>query len=102
MSNEKMYSKSFKAFGDPTRLKILMLLSGKELTVNDVVKKVGLSQPTVSRHLAILREAEIVIDRRAGQQVFYSLNKQNIENCCTDFCCCLEIPKKETKKRKKS
>lgn len=95
--NEKAYSKYFKAFGDPTRLRILALLAGGELTVNKIVKAVGLSQPTISRHLSILREAEIVVDRRDGQQVFYSLNKVSVESCCSGFCDCLSIPIKPVK-----
>ena len=100
--NEKAYSKYFKAFSDPTRLRILKLLASKEMSVNEIVKKIGLSQPTVSRHLSILREAEVVNDRRDGQQIFYSLNKKSVENCCTGFCDCLVIPVPREKKRKKS
>jgi DNA-binding transcriptional ArsR family regulator len=100
--NDRSFSKLFKAFGDPTRLKILRLLASKEMTVNEIVAEVGLSQPTISRHLSILREAEIVEDRRDGQNVIYSLIKQNVESCCSGFCDCLEIPVKSSKKRKKS
>ncbi len=100
--NERTYSKYFKAFGDPSRLKILTLLSGGEMTVGDIVKSMELSQPTISRHLAVLREAGVVIDRRDGQQVYYSLNKSSVENCCSGFCDCLsitiKIPKKSRKK----
>ena len=71
---EQKFSKYFKAIGDPSRLRILYLLSGKELTVNEIAEKIGLSQSTISRHLAILRDAEVAIDRREGQKVFYSLN----------------------------
>ncbi|MFH1699970.1 MAG: metalloregulator ArsR/SmtB family transcription factor [Candidatus Zixiibacteriota bacterium] len=92
MMNNKQYSKYFKAFGDPSRLKILGFLSSKEMTVNDIVKKMDLSQPTISRHLAILREAEIVVDRRDGQKVYYSINRNSISKCCCSFCDCLEIP----------
>lgn len=98
--NNKQYSKYFKAFGDPSRLKILGFLSSKEMTVNDIVAKMDLSQPTVSRHLAILREAEIVIDRRDGQKVFYRINKNSISKCCGSFCDCLEVPVKAEKKKK--
>jgi len=100
--DEKSFSKYFKAFGDPTRLKILAFLSAKELTVNEIVKVIGLSQPTISRHLAILREAEIVTDRRDGQRIYYSLNKKAVENCCYGFCDCLEIKVPIGKKQKKS
>jgi DNA-binding transcriptional ArsR family regulator len=99
--DQKAYSKYFKAFGDPTRLRILGYISGGEMTVNEIVKAVGLSQPTVSRHLSILKEAEVVIDRRDGQRVYYSLNKDAVEECCTGFCDCLMIIPKIKKSKKK-
>jgi len=104
--DERSYSKYFKAFGDPTRLRILGLLASKEMTVNEIVEKIKLSQPTISRHLGILREAEVVIDRREGQQVFYSLNKISVGDCCSGFCDCLEVRvvgggKKKMKKKGK-
>ena len=96
----RKYTKYFKAFGDPSRFRIIRLLSGKEMSVNDIADAVGLSQPTVSRHLAILREADVVIDRRDGQQVYYSLNKNAVQTCCSGFCDCLEIPVKRKKAKK--
>lgn len=87
----RSYSKYFKAFGDPSRLKILSLLASQEMNVGEVVEEMGLSQPTVSRHLGILKEAGVVTDRREGQQVFYALNKEAVQNCCSGFCDCLAI-----------
>ena len=89
--DERKYSKYFKAFGDPTRLRILAFLSAGESTVGDIVRAIGLTQPTISRHLAILREAGIVAGRRHGQQVYYSLNKSAVAGCCDGFCTGLEI-----------
>ena len=100
--DKRTFSKHFKAFGDPSRLRILELLSSKELAVNEMVAAVGLSQPTVSRHLAILREAEMVVARREGQNVCYSLNKQAVVKCCSGFCKCLAIPVSGVKKREKA
>ena len=97
----KVYSRYFKALSDKSRLKITSLLAAKEMTVNEITAAIGLSQPTVSRHLAILREADIVSDRRQGQQVFYSLNKDSVETCCQGFCECLVIPVKGKSKKKK-
>ena len=99
--DEKAFSKYFKAFGDQTRLRIIGLLSAKEMTVNEIVKAIGLSQPTISRHLSILREAELAIDRREGQQVYYSLNKDVVKTCCEGFCDCLSIQIKIPRKSKK-
>lgn len=89
--DERTYSKYFKAFGDPTRLRILALLAKKEMSVGQITDVIGLSQPTISRHLGILREAEVVESRRDGQQVYYSLIKSNVSNCCEGFCDCLQI-----------
>lgn len=100
--NERRFTKYFKAFSDPTRLKILQLLSSRELPVAEIVKALGLAQPTISRHLAILREAEVVTDRREGQQVFYSLNRGSVQDCCSGFCDCLCVeakPKSRSKKK---
>jgi DNA-binding transcriptional ArsR family regulator len=99
--DEKKFSKYFKAFGDLSRLRIVGLLAAKDMTVNEIVAQVDLSQSTVSRHLGVLRQAEIVIDRRDGQQVIYSLNKETVENCCESFCCCLDVKDDKGKKSKK-
>jgi len=99
--DEKIFSKYFKAFGDRTRIRILRLLASREMTVGDITKKIGLSQPTVSRHLSILREADIVNNRRDGQQVFYSLNKTSVSNCCVGFCDCLVVPVTAFRKKSK-
>jgi len=96
----KSYSRYFKAFSDPTRLKILQLLSSKEMTVTEIVKAVNLSQPTISRHLAIMRDAGILSDRRDGQNIFYKLNKNVVIKCCSGFCDGLRVKVKIEKKKK--
>ena len=63
----------FAAFADPTRLRILNLLSVGEVCVCDLTRVLGMSQPKVSRHLAVLREAGLVNDRKDGRWVHYSL-----------------------------
>ena len=69
----KRYSKYFKAFSDRSRLRILGLLAAKEMTVNEIVAVVGLSQSTVSRHFSVLRDSGIVNDRRDGHVAIVSL-----------------------------
>lgn len=72
-----------KAIADETRQKIMGLLCCQWLCVNDVVDQLGdLSQPTVSHHLGILRDAELVQTRREGKQIYYSLNQNAIAVCC--------------------
>lgn len=71
-----------KAMADDTRQRIMRLLCCQWLCVSDIVSQTGVSQPTVSHHLAILREAELVEARREGKQVFYTLNQDAIVVCC--------------------
>lgn len=72
-----------KAMADDTRQKIMRLLCCQWLCVSDVVEKLGgVSQPTVSHHLSILRQAGLVHTRREGKQVFYSLNQDEVAVCC--------------------
>lgn len=72
-----------KAMADETRQKIMHHLCCSWLCVNDVVDRLGgVSQPTVSHHLSILREAGLVHTRREGKQVFYCLNQDAVAVCC--------------------
>ncbi|MBI5353088.1 MAG: winged helix-turn-helix transcriptional regulator [Chloroflexi bacterium] len=71
-----------KAIADETRQKIMNLCCCDSLSVNEIVEKLDVSQPTVSHHLAILREAGLVTVREEGKQTFYSLNQENIAVCC--------------------
>jgi ubiquinone/menaquinone biosynthesis C-methylase UbiE/DNA-binding transcriptional ArsR family regulator len=65
--------KVFKLLADPTRVRILALLEREELAVQELMEVLGMAQSRVSRHLAILREAGLLRDRREGTFVFYRL-----------------------------
>jgi len=71
-----------KAISDETRQKIMNICCCASISVNEIVEKLDVSQPTVSHHLAILREADLVTVREEGKQTFYSLNQENIAICC--------------------
>jgi DNA-binding transcriptional ArsR family regulator len=71
-----------KALADETRQKIMTLVCCKWLSVNEIVEHLSVSQPTVSHHLAILREAGLVEVREEGKQTFYKLNQKRITVCC--------------------
>ena len=62
--------------GDKTRLRILQVLRAGDSNVTCLCKELKLPQPTVSRHLAIMRMAGLVDNRRAGKEIHYSLNGQ--------------------------
>ncbi len=66
------------AMGQPTRLKILALLGGGERCVCDLQAALGERQPTVSRHLAVLRRAGVVRARRSRNRVLYGLSDPRI------------------------
>ena len=71
-----------KAISDETRQKIMNICCCDSLSVSEIVEKLDASQPTVSHHLAILREADLVTVREDGKQTFYSLNQENVAICC--------------------
>jgi ArsR family transcriptional regulator len=71
-----------KAIADDTRQKIMSECCCCSLSVNEIVEKIGFSQPTISHHLAILREAGLVEMREEGKQTFYTLNQDRIAVCC--------------------
>ena len=71
-----------KALADDTRQKIMNLVCCQWLSVNEIVEQLNVTQPTVSHHLAILRETELVNTREAGKQTFYSLNQERVAYCC--------------------
>lgn len=71
-----------KAIADETRQKIMNECCCCSLSVSEIVEKVGVSQPTVSHHLAILRDAGLVDIREEGKQTFYTLNQECVAVCC--------------------
>ncbi|HNB37294.1 MAG TPA: metalloregulator ArsR/SmtB family transcription factor [Anaerolineales bacterium] len=71
-----------KAIADETRQKIMSECCCCEISVGDLAEKLKVTQPTVSHHLAILRDAGLVNIREEGKQTFYTLNQQHIAVCC--------------------
>lgn len=71
-----------KAIADETRQKIMSLCCCCELSVNEIAEQTDVSQPTVSHHLAILREAGLVNARHEGKQTYYTLNQERVALCC--------------------
>ena len=71
-----------KAIADETRQKIMSLCCCSELSVNEIVEQTNVSQPTVSHHLAVLRDAGLVDARHEGKQTYYTLNQDRVASCC--------------------
>ena len=73
-------SQTFKALGDPTRIRILHLLSHQEYSVNDIAETLQLRQSTVSHQLRFLKNLRLVKFRREGTTLFYSHDDDHIVN----------------------
>ena len=70
-------NKVFKALSDETRREILKLLSEKPMSAGEIADNFNMSKPSISKHLDILNEAELVVRDRQGQFIIYSINKIN-------------------------
>lgn len=71
-------ARCLKVLAHPTRLLIIHLLDEGELSVQELEKAVGVSQSSVSQHLGLLRDKDILESRRVGQQVFYRLRDPRV------------------------
>jgi ArsR family transcriptional regulator len=71
-----------KALADETRQAILQMLLEGERNVGDLVEAFDTSQPTISHHLNILKGLGLVSSRKEGQHVYYSINRENVVECC--------------------
>lgn len=67
-------SKTLNALSDPTRRKILELLKKKDLSAGEIGKHFSITAPSMSHHLSVLKQAELVTSERRGQEIIYTLN----------------------------
>lgn len=74
-----------KVLADETRQKIMSLCCCQWLSVNEIVSRLNVTQPTVSHHLAVLREAGLVEVRHKGKQTYYKLNQERVASCCSQL-----------------
>ena len=71
----------FKALGDETRLKILMIISSKVMCQKGISKHLQISDSAVSQHIKILKDANIITGYKEGYYVFYKINEEAFEKC---------------------
>lgn len=69
-----LFNDAFKALSDPTRRKILELLSEKDMSAGEIADCFPIAKSSISHHLNLLKTAELVLDERQGQTIIYSLN----------------------------
>ncbi|KKR95795.1 MAG: Transcriptional regulator, ArsR family [candidate division TM6 bacterium GW2011_GWE2_41_16] len=72
-------SKTFSALSDANRQRIVSMLKERDMTVTEMAEQLGVTMPTVSHHLDVLKHADLITPRRQGQNVFYSLNLSVVE-----------------------
>ena len=69
----------FSAVAEPKRRKVIEVLGVRELSVNELVKKLGWTQPMVSKHLGVLKQVGLVKERRVGRQRMYRVNAERLK-----------------------
>lgn len=72
-------SELFKIFGDSTRIKIINVLLEEELCVNDISKRINVSQSAVSHQLRILKSSKLVKYRKEANMIYYSLDDEHVK-----------------------
>lgn len=69
----------FNAVAEPKRRQVLEVLGTQELSVNEIVKRLGWNQPMVSKHLGVLKQVGLVSERRVGRQRLYRVNAERLK-----------------------
>ena len=70
----------FKALNDQTRRKIIELLKNKEMNAGEIADQFNISRPSISHHLDILKQADLIMSEKKGQFVHYTLNTTILED----------------------
>ncbi|HEX3031498.1 MAG TPA: autorepressor SdpR family transcription factor [Bacillota bacterium] len=73
------YQATFKALSDATRREIIRYLKEQDLTAGEIAERFNMSKPSISHHLNMLKQADLISDRRQGQNIIYSLNTSVFE-----------------------
>nr|WP_277998739.1 metalloregulator ArsR/SmtB family transcription factor [Moorella sulfitireducens] len=88
----KDWEKAFKALGQHLRLRIIALLAEEELCVCELEEILGITQPAISQHLRVLKEADLVWEEKVSQWVFYHLNREKLAAFLREWLAYLDIP----------
>lgn len=71
---------TLRALADPTRREILNLLKGGRMSAGDIVDKFDVTGASISRHLSVLKDADLIRDEREGKYIYYQLNTSVLED----------------------
>jgi DNA-binding transcriptional ArsR family regulator len=75
----------FRALADPTRRQILQDLQGGELTAGEIGSRFTISGPSISRHLGVLKNAGLILERRDANRIYYKLVEERLALCVGSF-----------------
>lgn len=78
-------NKVFKALSDETRREILRILTNGDMSAGEIASNFNMSKPSISKHLDILREAELITSEKKGQFIIYSVNISVIQGALSGF-----------------
>jgi DNA-binding transcriptional ArsR family regulator len=101
----KSVSRVFKALADPTRRQILQDLKDGELSAGEITARFPISGPSISRHLSILKGADLVEERREGNKIVYQLEPEHVAEVVGAFLsaiCPTQALRNRKRKRNKS
>lgn len=79
-TEENLYdlAELFKVFGDSTRIQIMYVLLGGEMSVGDIADKLNMNASAISHQLRVLKQAKLIKNRRSGKNIFYSLADDHV------------------------
>lgn len=80
-----MASRAFRALSDPTRRQILQDLKEGELAAGEIASRFSISGPSISRHLSVLKAADLISERRVGNKILYRLEAEGLASILGDF-----------------
>ena len=101
----KHASAVFRALADPTRRQILQQLKRGELSAGEIADFFTISGPSISRHLSILKNAGLIVERRNGNRILYQLQPDRLASAVGDFLstvCPTQILRRRNPRRKRS
>ena len=78
-------NEAYKAIADPTRRQILRILRAGDLPAGEIADQFDISWPSISHHLKVLRQADLVLVEREGQTLYYSLNTTVLHDLIAEF-----------------
>ena len=73
------FQETFKALSDPTRREIITLLKDGKMSAGEIVSHFSMTNATISHHLSVLKQADLISDERIGKHIYYELNTSVID-----------------------